>query len=295
MEGLLGSEACKLSNQARFILEKCDGTLKIENKKKKIMIEELARRGYDSDPIKAWKSSVAGGEEEEEAEEDPDSQEVQGGREKGPDYDYLLGMPMWNLTQEKKDEICRKRDDKQQELERLKATTKEQLWETDLEEFSLKLDEVEAKETAEAAAAPGGGDGGGGGGKGGAKKGKAKKGVLKMETMPSAAGIRVVPRIAEELKLKTAKIIAAKERKAVKGEKVKKEKGVKGEVKDEFDEMTEMKTGLSDSAKKMKQAKLDFKPRKELPEPKKGNPWSDSDGSEDLSGKDYFMISNSTL
>jgi len=25
------------------------------------------------------------------------------------DFDYLLGMPMWNLTQEKKDEICRKR------------------------------------------------------------------------------------------------------------------------------------------------------------------------------------------
>ena len=292
MEGLMGSEACKLSNQARFILEKCDGTLKIENKKKKIMIEELARRGYDSDPIKAWKSSVAGGEEEEEADDDPDSQEVQGGREKGPDYDYLLGMPMWNLTQEKKDEICRKRDDKQQELEKLKATTKEDLWETDLEEFMLKLDEVEAKEAAEDAAAPGdvGGGGGGGGGKGGAKKGKAKKGAVKMETLPSAAGIRVVPRIAEELKLKTAKIIAAKERKANKGEKVKKEIGVKGEVKDEFDDMAEGKdTGLSESAKKMKQAKLNFKPKKEVSEAKKGNPWSDSDGSEDLSGTDNLF------
>ena len=57
MEGTLGAEACKLSNQARFILEKCDGTLKIENKKKKIMIEELSKRGYDSDPVKAWKKS----------------------------------------------------------------------------------------------------------------------------------------------------------------------------------------------------------------------------------------------
>jgi len=286
MEGLLGSEACKLSNQARFILEKCDGTLKIENKKKKIMIEELARRGYDSDPIKAWKKSVAGGEEEEETEDDPDSQEVQGGKEKGPDYDYLLGMPMWNLTQEKKDEICRKRDDKQQELEKLKSTTKEELWEADLEEFMQKLDEVEAKEAAEDAAAPGDG-GGGGGGKVGAKKGKAKKGAVKIETLPSAAGIRVVPRIAEELKLKTAKIIAAKERKANKGEKVKKEKGIKGEVKDEFDDMAEGKdTGLSESAKKMKQAKLNFKPKKEVSETKKGNPWSDSDGSEDLSGSD---------
>merc|ERR1712073_187932 len=39
MEGALGAEACKLSNQARFILEKCDGTLKIENKKKKLRME----------------------------------------------------------------------------------------------------------------------------------------------------------------------------------------------------------------------------------------------------------------
>ena len=60
MEGLLGSETCKLSNQARFILEKCEGTMKIKSKKKKVMINELARRGYDSDPIKAWKISVAG-------------------------------------------------------------------------------------------------------------------------------------------------------------------------------------------------------------------------------------------
>merc|ERR1712042_128528 len=125
MEGLPGSEACKLSNQARFILEKCDGTLKIENKKKKIMIDELVRRGYDSDPIKAWKKSVAGCDDDEEEDNNPDSQEVNERKEKGPDYDYLLGMPMWNLTQEKKDELCKKRDDKQQELEKLKATTKE--------------------------------------------------------------------------------------------------------------------------------------------------------------------------
>merc|ERR1719500_507247 len=276
MEGLLGSEACKLSNQARFILEKCDGSLKIENKKKQIMIEELTRRGYDSDPIKAWKKSVDG--EEEEPEDDPDSQEVRVGKEKGPDYDYLLGMPMWNLTKEKKDELCRKRDDKQQELENLKAKSKEELWQDDLDEFMTKLDEVEAKEAAEDASDPGNGGGGGGGGKG-SKKGKAKKGLVKVETLPSAAGIRVVPRIAEELKLKTAKIVAAKERKANKEEKGKKEKGLKSDVKDEFDEMAE--------GKKIKQSKLDFKPKKEAAPPlKKGNPWSDSDGSEDLSGSD---------
>ncbi len=54
---MIGAEAARLSNQARFILEKCDGTVKIENKKKQVMIDELARRGYDSDPVKTWKKT----------------------------------------------------------------------------------------------------------------------------------------------------------------------------------------------------------------------------------------------
>ena len=29
----------------------------VENKKKQLMIDELSRRGYDSDPVKAWKKS----------------------------------------------------------------------------------------------------------------------------------------------------------------------------------------------------------------------------------------------
>ena len=55
LEGMLEAEALKLSNQARFILEKCDGSLVVENKKKKVMVEELQRRGFDSDPVKKWK------------------------------------------------------------------------------------------------------------------------------------------------------------------------------------------------------------------------------------------------
>jgi DNA topoisomerase-2 len=55
LEGILQAESAKLSNQGRFIVEKCDGTIVIENKKKKDMISELVRRGYDSDPVIAWK------------------------------------------------------------------------------------------------------------------------------------------------------------------------------------------------------------------------------------------------
>ena len=37
-EGQLGAELAKLSNQARFIMEKCDYSLTIENKRKKVML-----------------------------------------------------------------------------------------------------------------------------------------------------------------------------------------------------------------------------------------------------------------
>lgn len=41
--------------RVRFIVEKCDGDLRIENRKKTEMVKELVRRGYNSDPVKAWK------------------------------------------------------------------------------------------------------------------------------------------------------------------------------------------------------------------------------------------------
>merc|ERR1712155_214662 len=91
----------------------------------------------------------------------------------------------------KEDEIIKKRDEKKQELEKLKATTKEEMWETDLTEFMTKLDEVEAKEAEENA-----GDGTtvieAGGKKKGVKGGKSKKAAVKVETSSSSQGIRIV-------------------------------------------------------------------------------------------------------
>lgn len=45
----------------------------------------------------------AGTEDEEKEKEDEKS---------GPDYNYLLSMPMWFLTKEKKEELCKQRDAK---------------------------------------------------------------------------------------------------------------------------------------------------------------------------------------
>lgn len=43
--GQFQAETDKISNQARFIVEKCDGVLTVENKKRKLLVEELKKRG----------------------------------------------------------------------------------------------------------------------------------------------------------------------------------------------------------------------------------------------------------
>lgn len=57
-------------------------------------------------------------------------------------FDYLLGMTMWNLTKEKKDELLKQRDDKTGELHRLQARTPLSLWKEDLDNLLKELDKV---------------------------------------------------------------------------------------------------------------------------------------------------------
>uniref|UniRef100_A0A8B9PTQ2 DNA topoisomerase 2 n=1 Tax=Apteryx owenii TaxID=8824 RepID=A0A8B9PTQ2_APTOW len=189
--GMLGADCAKLSNQARFILEKIDGKIVIENKPKKELIQVLIQRGYESDPVKAWKELQNKEEEEEEDESDKESAPAT-----GPDFNYLLNMPLWYLTKEKKDELCKQRDSK---LENLKCKSSSDLWKEDLAAFVEELDAVEARQlqdemvglTGKPLKAKGG-------------KPKVKKMQL-TEIMPSPHGIRVVPRITAEMKAEAEK------------------------------------------------------------------------------------------
>ena len=129
MERMMAAEARKLSNQERFISELCTGELKLGKQEKQGMIEALVRRKYESDPVKEWKEGQGVNESE------------------SPDFDYLMNMPLWNfLAQDKIEELGKERDKKEQELTELKATSKEELWRLELQEFLAKLDEVEEGE-----------------------------------------------------------------------------------------------------------------------------------------------------
>ncbi|KAL7869965.1 hypothetical protein AOLI_G00139530 [Acnodon oligacanthus] len=287
--GMLGAESAKLSNQARFILEKIQGTLVIENKPKKELIRMLQEMGYDSDPVKAWKQAQEK-EEEEEAGEDDDQKEEQAS---GPDYNYLLSMPMWFLTKEKKDELCKQRDAKLTELNMLKKKIPSDLWKEDLAAFTEELERLERaeKESQTTVTQVKG------------KGGRAKVVKMKDETMPTPQGRRVIPRITSTMKDQAVKKAD------------KKGGGRKGSVKSEGDGGVVMKMEFEDEevdpqevglaarltkkvkkeaakergSKSGKQTTLQFKPVKK---DKKRNPWSDEEEEEE--DKDGLSASDET-
>jgi DNA topoisomerase-2 len=57
LEGILLAQSSRLSNQARFILEKIKGDIVLENKKKSAIVAKLIERHYDPDPVKKWKET----------------------------------------------------------------------------------------------------------------------------------------------------------------------------------------------------------------------------------------------
>ncbi|VVC97115.1 unnamed protein product [Leptidea sinapis] len=298
LEGQLQAEADKLSNQARFILEKCDKGLVVENKKRKVMVEELIKRGYAPDPIADWKKKAAkmqglvALEEEEpaESEDEPEPEVDAKGKPVDPEkafqqlkevkkYNYLLGMSMWMLTKEKKDELLKQRDQKLSELDALKKKTETMLWQEDLDVFLVRLDELEEKERQEEATVN-------------RKTSKAMAANKKnrkslMDIVPSENGRRIEPKISEDIIKRIQAAEKAKIKKEVKKEydpddptaisSSSAEKKPKGRVKKEKVEKEKPDKGEKGG---LKQTKLTFKK-----EPKKKITMSGSSSGE-LSGSD---------
>ena len=80
MENMLS----KLSNQTRFLSEICKEQLQFVNKGRQEIIRDLISRNYDSDPVKKLSQGSSVG-------------------FSGPDFEYLLNMPLWEITLEKID------------------------------------------------------------------------------------------------------------------------------------------------------------------------------------------------
>uniref|UniRef100_A0A8C5PZ36 DNA topoisomerase 2 n=1 Tax=Leptobrachium leishanense TaxID=445787 RepID=A0A8C5PZ36_9ANUR len=187
--GILAAETSKLNNQARFILEKIQGKITIENKSKRDLIQMLVQKGFESDPVKAWKEAQERAAEEEELQEQNEDSSSDTGIGSGPDFNYILNMSLWSLSKEKVDELLKQRDAKTKELNDLKRKSPSDLWKEDLAAFVEELDKVEAQEKEDVLA----------GFTGKAIKGKVGKPKMKRlqleETLPSPYGRRIEPQI----------------------------------------------------------------------------------------------------
>lgn len=127
----LQRELRRLTNQARFIQMIIDGKLVISKKKKAVLISELQKLGFDGFP-KAKDAGKSGELEPvvDEEEEDPEEESVD-----ASSYDYLLGMALWSLTQERVTKLLRQIGDKEEEVDVLMKKSKEDLWKADLDDF----------------------------------------------------------------------------------------------------------------------------------------------------------------
>lgn len=146
----------KLSYQAKFLNLVITGELKVGNKKKSMLVEELEKLNFpritkDGDfNFSGIQGKIEILDEDEEGEavninpfEQNEDGETGGGNnlvnnsaeEKYGSFDYLLNMKLWSLTYEKYNALNRDINNKQAELETLRNKTNKDLWKEDLEEF----------------------------------------------------------------------------------------------------------------------------------------------------------------
>ena len=105
----LEKEALKLSNRGKYILETLESKIDLRGKKNTQVSELLKSRGY----------SII---------DDDDK------------YSYLVKMPMDSVTEENVEKILKERDNKNTEVSVLKATSENQLWLNELDEFMKAYD-----------------------------------------------------------------------------------------------------------------------------------------------------------
>uniref|UniRef100_A0A182PWC0 DNA topoisomerase 2 n=1 Tax=Anopheles epiroticus TaxID=199890 RepID=A0A182PWC0_9DIPT len=255
--GMLQAEADSLSDKARFIMEKCSGTLVVENKKRKALIDEMIKRGYRPDPVLEWKRRVktsdedeepeGEGEEEEELEDVKPGKSTAKGGKSGPvdpekafqkltdvkKFNYLLGMSMWMLTEERKNEILKQRDQKLAELKALQTKTPEVLWIDDLDVLSRKMDEFDEKERLDAINTEKKLKSGGAKGNAMSRKLTGGRKTAIDDTKPSVDAEAVRFHVSEEMMKRIERGIVKKKEKKEPGE-----NGEDGEI-DEFDALVE--------------------------------------------------------
>lgn len=104
---ICNTEFTKLSNKVRFIMMVVNGELKVSNKRKAALIEELEQLDF----AKVFKDRIVqpdvGSDETDSGSDGEGAMAAGAAKANGKGYDYLLSLPLWSLTHEKVEEIKR--------------------------------------------------------------------------------------------------------------------------------------------------------------------------------------------
>jgi DNA topoisomerase II len=134
-----------LDNKQRFILMAVEGTIKVSNRPKAVILADLVKHKFKAIPKRTKratsnKSAMHAHEEESDGDESngKKGEEATSATEKG--YDYLLSMPIWSLTKERVDKLCAQRDFKAAEKAEMEATNVADLWLRDLDDLESVME-----------------------------------------------------------------------------------------------------------------------------------------------------------
>ena len=153
-----------LVNKVKFIQAIIDESLKINRVKRKILIKALVNFGLKpksvidtimqkfaligqqahNKPIKAVIEQDGNNDGDEER-KDPAMEEDEAlaeGEVSAKEFDYLLSMPMWSLTEEKVEQLIKLMNEKKMQYDILKKKAPTDLWTDDLDAFKVELDKV---------------------------------------------------------------------------------------------------------------------------------------------------------
>ncbi|KAL3444189.1 DNA topoisomerase [Aspergillus insuetus] len=133
--GQLQKELEKLTNQARFVQMIIDGELVVSKKKKSVLVKELKEKGFKPFPKVADAAKAGETERVLEASDDESAENEEDADDLSHAYDYLLGMAIWSLTQERVEKLRRQIGDKEIEIDVLIKLSKEDMWKRDLDDF----------------------------------------------------------------------------------------------------------------------------------------------------------------
>mmetsp|Transcript_105203 Transcript_105203/g.241120 ORF Transcript_105203/g.241120 Transcript_105203/m.241120 type:complete len:1428 (+) Transcript_105203:26-4309(+) len=176
---VLNEQKAVLDEKVRFILMVINDELIIAKKKRADLVRELKSLGFKT------MGQILHKKDEDVTQ--PATQGDEEAPEKKSGYDYLLGMPLWNLTYEKVEELRKQAAQKAAELKQLQLTPIQELWDRDLDAVLEALQKQEETDTIEDAAVTKKGKAGSGSPKG-------KRGGAKAKAAPRAAKAPAQPK-----------------------------------------------------------------------------------------------------